>query len=149
MSPFDEGEPRHQPVRLTKNEQLVWSMLSASRHPLKAYEILDLLKEQGVRAPMTVYRALDGLEHKGYIHKLEGLNAFVPCNHDGPHAVQAFLVCDQCPVVQEIDIVDIAKNMEPVIEQAGFEMHLARLEVRGKCRDCAQKVADGNRIIDS
>ena len=87
---------------------------------------------------MTVYRALDGLEEKGYIHKLEGLNAFVPCNHGGPHAVQAFLVCDQCPTVEEIDIDGVAPGLMPQIEQAGFDMHMARLEVRGKCRQCTQ-----------
>ena len=61
------------PLGLLKNEKLVWDVLAVSKEPLKAYEILDTLKERGVRAPMTVYRALDGLEAKGHIHKLDGL----------------------------------------------------------------------------
>ena len=81
---------RQRPPGLSKNEKLVWNVLAASDDPLKAYEILDKLKDKGVRAPMTVYRALDGLEEKGHIHKLDGLNAFVLCNHEGPHRVPDF-----------------------------------------------------------
>ncbi len=121
---------------LTKNEKLVWEILSASRGPLKAYEILDMLKDRGVRAPMTVYRALDGLEAKGVIHKLDKLNAFVRCSHEGPHDVQAFLVCEMCDAAKEIEIDAVATGVAPFVRRAGFDMHTARLEVRGVCDNC-------------
>ena len=125
------------PVGLTRNEQLVWDALNAGADPLKAYEILDLLKEKGVRAPMTVYRALDGLEEKGFIHKLEGLNSFVPCNHDGPHPVQVFLVCEKCASVLEIDLDGVESGLMSAVKRNGFDMHTARLEVKGRCKKCA------------
>ena len=131
----DELE-RARPSGLTKNEQLVWDALSESGDPLKAYEILDKLKDKGVRAPMTVYRALDGLEAKGVIHKLDGINSFVLCNHEGPHDVQAFLVCDTCTNVTEVDIDASTAGFAPAVRKAGFAMHTARLEVRGVCDGC-------------
>lgn len=124
--------------KLTKNEQLVWDVLAGANDPLKAYEILDLLKEKGVRAPMTIYRALDGLEEKGVIHKLDGLNAFVRCNHEAPHEVQAFLVCDQCTAVLEVEIDAVSVGFAPAVRSTGFEMRTARLEVRGYCESCGR-----------
>ena len=130
-------EARECPGGLSKNEKLVWSVMAGKPEPLKAYEILDRLKGKGVRAPMTVYRALDGLEAKGFIHKLEGLNAFVLCNHQGPHPVQAFLVCEACSKVKELEIVSVEANIASALTAAAFKMHTARLEIKGACEDCA------------
>ncbi len=130
---------RDRPAGLAKNEKLVWNVLAATTEPLKAYEILDGLKEQGVRAPMTVYRALEGLETKGHIHKLDGLNAFVLCNHEaGPHAVQTFLVCEGCSTVTELEMVAVEANITPAVRAADFDMHTARLEIKGTCVSCAE-----------
>lgn len=131
-------ETKKRPAGLTKNERLVWDVLAASDEPLKAYEILDMLKEKGVRAPMTIYRALDGLEGKGVIHKLDGLNAFVLCNHEGPHEVQAFLVCDRCTTVKEVEIDAVSAGFAPAVRRTGFAMRTARLEVRGFCGGCGE-----------
>lgn len=134
--PPSKPETKARPAGLTKNEKLLWEVLSTQNTPLKAYEILDLLKEKGVRAPMTVYRALDGLEEKGVIHKLDAMKAFVRCNHDAPHEVQAFLVCEICKTVKEIEIDAVATGIAPIVRRAGFDMHTARLEVRGVCDNC-------------
>lgn len=128
---------RNCPSGLSKNEQLVWQALAQSAEPLKAYDILDRLKGQGVRAPMTVYRALDGLETKGHIHKLEGLNAFFLCNHEGPHPVQTFLVCESCSAVEELDVVAVETDIAPAVKAAAFDMRTARLEIKGNCVNCA------------
>lgn len=128
---------RKRPAGLLKNEKLVWDVLAASGDPLKAYEILDKLKEMGVRAPMTVYRALDGLEAKGHIHKLDGMNAFFLCNHEGPHVVQTFLVCDNCSSVKELQVMAVEADIAPAVRAAAFKMNTARLEIKGRCSDCA------------
>lgn len=131
------AEPRECPGGLSKNEKLVWAVMVEKPEPLKAYEILDQLKEKGVRAPMTVYRALDGLEAKGVIHKLEGLNAFVLCNHEGPHSVQTFLVCETCSRVEELEVVSVETDIAPAVKAAAFKMRTARLEIKGACVECA------------
>ena len=134
-------DARKRPSGLLKNEKLVWDILADSKDPLKAYEILDKLKECGVRAPMTVYRALDGLEAKGHIHKLDGMNAFVVCNHEGPHMVQTFLVCESCSTVQELQVVAVEADIAPAVRAAAFDMHTARLEIKGHCNTCAAAAA--------
>lgn len=123
---------------LTKNERLVWDTLTETADPLKAYEILDKLKEKGVRAPMTVYRALDGLEDKGIIHKLDGINAFVLCNHEAPHAVQTFLICNSCSHVKEVELDSkIREDVTPIVQDHDFHLDTARLEIKGQCSMCA------------
>ncbi len=129
------------PSGLTRNESLVWESLAESGGPLKAYEILDQLKDKGVRAPMTVYRALEGLEQKGFIHKLEGINAFVPCKHEGPHEVQVFLVCESCASAKEVELDIIEANLRPLLRRSSFQMKTARLEARGLCTNCQAPAA--------
>ncbi|MGV6801185.1 MAG: Fur family transcriptional regulator [bacterium] len=126
---------------LTKNERLVYEALKEAGVPQKAYDLLDRLKDKGVRAPMTIYRALEGLEEKGLVHKLDALNAFVLCNHDAPHQIQSFLVCEACEEVIEIDnhlseAPAVETNIQKVSEAMGFHMASARLEVRGTCKKC-------------
>ncbi len=133
----DGAAARSAPAGLSKNETLVWETLAAGDDPLKAYEILDQLKERGVRAPMTVYRALDGLEGKGHIHKIDGMNAFVLCNHEGPHMVQTFLVCEKCSNVKELEMVAVEAGILDAVRKSSFEMNTARLEIKGECEVCA------------
>ena len=127
---------KDRPPGLPKNEKLVWGVLSDTGDPMKAYEILDQLKDKGVRAPMTVYRALAGLESKGHIHKLEGLNSFVLCNHEGPHKVQTFLVCEGCAKVRELEVSKIEADVLAAVKAADFRMSTACLEIKGHCHEC-------------
>ena len=127
---------------LTRNETLVLETLESADAPLKAYELLGQLKTQGVKAPMTVYRALERLEGRGLVHKLDGLGAFVVCNHDEPHALQTFLVCDGCAGVTEVRGAPVeagldAGRIESLAHESGFSVGSARLEIRGRCETCA------------
>lgn len=134
-APLNGG--RERPAGLTRNETMVWDVLDSTTEPLKAYEVLDRLKVRGVRAPMTVYRALDGLVGKGFVHKLDALNAFMICTHDHPHDIQAFLVCSECASVTEFEIDQTHAGFQPALRKTGFDMRSARLEVHGICLDCA------------
>ncbi|KEG20347.1 hypothetical protein H710_00424 [Bartonella bacilliformis Ver097] len=48
-------------AKLTHNQMLVFNLLQTEKAPLSAYEILDRLREKGLRAPLQVYRALEQL----------------------------------------------------------------------------------------
>ncbi|WP_051881553.1 Fur family transcriptional regulator [Parvularcula oceani] len=126
---------------LSRNEKLVLETLDGSKGPLKAYDLLGQLKAQGVNAPMTVYRALDRLESRGLVHKLDGLGAFVVCNHDGPHMLQAFFVCLDCGSVEEVvegryQAALPGEEVQALAAGSGFAVASARLEIRGRCRNC-------------
>ena len=69
-------------LRLTPLRKEVLELVAAADKPVKAYDLLDQLRERhGNAAPPTVYRALDFLLENGFIHKLESINAFVSCHH--------------------------------------------------------------------
>jgi len=46
-------------LKLTRNQSLVLSVLQSSDQLLSAYRILDRLRDEGFKAPLQVYRALE------------------------------------------------------------------------------------------
>ena len=90
---------------------------------------------------MTVYRALEGLESKGLVHKLDKINAFVLCNHDAPHKVQIFLICQECQTVSEVEEQKVEginwQTLTGAAEPSLFNPASARVELRGTCARCS------------
>lgn len=123
---------------LTKNQTLVFGVLSKSDQPLSAYTILDALRSDGLKAPLQVYRALDALVDNGIVHRLESLNAFVACNHPdcASHDSVAFMICDQCASVDEISDKKITRRMQSLAKEQRFELKKSTIELRGICQDC-------------
>jgi Fur family zinc uptake transcriptional regulator len=126
-------------VRLTKNDRLVLAALEHAGGPLKAYDLLERLKGQGIGAPMTVYRALDRLQKQGLVHKLDGLGAFMVCEHGEPHEVETFLICKECDAVSEIQepMSAFHDGAHRLSQDHGFQAELIRVEIRGVCSNCA------------
>ncbi|MEL7028155.1 MAG: transcriptional repressor [Pseudomonadota bacterium] len=99
--------PKKQASRvLSRNERLVHEVLCDSDKPLKAYGILDRLKDHGLRAPMTVYRALETLVEKGCVKKILSINAFIAVRPDRPNSASAILICRECMRAKEIALDD-------------------------------------------
>ncbi len=128
----------HAQPELTKNQALVFGSLSDAGGPLTAYAILDLLRENGFRAPLQVYRALDKLVEYGMVHRLESLNAFVACSHKGcaEHGTAAFAICEICGDVSEFTPDEVIKLLKEWTQAEGFTLARTTIELRGTCRDC-------------
>ncbi|MBV6648452.1 MAG: transcriptional repressor, partial [Hoeflea sp.] len=106
--------------------------------PLSAYTILDQLRDNGFRAPLQVYRALDKLVEFGMVHRIESLNAFVACSHpgcDGDNTI-AFMICEKCGQVNEITDNALAKRVKQLAGDASFALKKTTIELRGICRTC-------------
>ena len=132
------NEHVHGAVDLTKNQSLVMGALTRSKEPLSAYTILDQLRDNGFRAPLQVYRALDKLVEMGAVHRLESLNAFVACRHpdcDG-HETVAFAICDKCGMVAELSDDDLAHHLKGLAKKTGFVLKKSTVELRGTCASC-------------
>lgn len=132
----DHGRP---PSDLTKNQSLVFGALSRAEGPLSAYTILDQLRDDGFRAPLQVYRALDKLVETGMVHRLESLNAFVACRHPGcdSHETIAFAICETCGKVTEISDEALETRLRALAVTDGFTVRKAVVELRGVCAGCA------------
>lgn len=135
---------RHeQPRELTRNQELVLQTLNRAEAPLSAYDILDQLRDAGLRAPLQVYRALDKLIDQGLAHRLESLNAFVCCADTGAHArtrcSTAFAICSDCGRVDEFADETVDRRLREWAGEHGFTAERTTIELRGLCAQCGRK----------
>ncbi len=124
---------------LTRNQELVLGALAHSEAPLSAYDILDRLRGDGLRAPLQVYRALEKLTERGLAHRLESLNAFVCCADAHCHASGsiAFAICEGCGKVEEFSEPAVEAKLKGWSKASGFVPSRMTIELRGMCRECA------------
>ncbi|MGF7158205.1 Fur family transcriptional regulator [Bartonella heixiaziensis] len=129
------------PSKLTRNQTLVLNILKNEQGPLSAYAILDRLREEGLRAPLQVYRALEKLVQLKCIHRLESVNAFMACSYpeNCQHELTTFTICDDCGKVNEIQDQAIVHDIKQIAQVIGFQAHRSTIEVRGICKKCARK----------
>ena len=127
-------------AQLTELRRTVLGLVLQAERPLTAYQLLDRLKETRKSAmPPTIYRALDFLIENKLIHKVESLNAFVPCeagHHE--HAIQ-FLICNTCGQVNELEDSGIARALDHAAESKGFIAQTTIVEIEGTCAVCIRK----------
>ena len=126
------------PADLTRNQELVLGTLNHAPAPLSAYDILDLLRGDGIKAPLQVYRALDKLVERGLAHRLESLNAFVACADEHCHrkGLIAFAICEACGKVDEFADAVIEERLAGWAKATGFKTERTTMEIRGKCAEC-------------
>lgn len=131
-------------LRLTPLRLRVLELIAADSKPVKAYELLDRLKDdRSGAAPPTVYRALDFLLENRFIHKLESVNAFVGCHHPNEVHQVPFLICDVCTAAVEVCDERVSKLLNEQARERGFRPRAQTLEVHGVCASCAAAGADG------
>lgn len=122
-------------LQLTPVRRRVLEILLQKHHALGAYEILDVLRVEGLGSqPPVAYRALDFLVKHGFAHRIEKLNAFVACTHPGEDHAPAFLICRDCHCVAEARGARVA--LDDSARQSGFAIERATLEFEGLCPNC-------------
>lgn len=127
-------------LRLTEIRLQVLELIAAAGKPVKAYDLLDKLKnDRSNAAPPTVYRALDFLIDNGFIHKLESINAYVGCHHPSVVHQVPFLICDECESATEICDERVASLLSEQAKSFGFRARAQTLEVHGVCKRCASQ----------
>lgn len=126
-------------LRLTPLRLRVLELIAADSKPVKAYELLDRLKDDhSGAAPPTVYRALDFLLENRFIHKLESVNAFVGCHHPNEVHQVPFLICDVCTAAVEVCDERVSRLLNEQAKERGFRPRAQTLEVHGICASCAE-----------
>ncbi|MEQ8804355.1 MAG: Fur family transcriptional regulator [Rhodospirillales bacterium] len=133
----------HDGPALTRNQQAVLTALKGADKPLTAYDVLGLpaIRKAGMKAPLTIYRALDKLIDRGLVHRIESLNAFVHCGH-GPHDhATGFLICTDCGRTLEVHLEACETHLAGRARDQGFAVDDVRVEMTGRCPDCARQAA--------
>jgi Fur family zinc uptake transcriptional regulator len=122
---------------LAPNHRRVFDALVAAGRPVTAYEIIDAVREDGITAPPTVYRALGRLIEEGLAHRLESRNAYVACAHGHHgHPAAAFVICETCGETVELSDPDVEARLKARATTVGFEVDSITLELRGRCAAC-------------
>jgi Fur family zinc uptake transcriptional regulator len=126
-------------VRLTPLREQVLELIWQNHKPLGAYLLMDMLAEASTRrvAPPTVYRALDFLLEQGFIHRINGLNAFIGCPSPGKKHQSHFLICRRCGVAVEMAATAVTHAIQLSARDAGFSVDTHSVEVMGVCPSCA------------
>ncbi len=129
-------------LHLTRVRRRVLEILLAQHKAMGAYEILDLLRAEGLGSqPPVAYRALGFLVSHGFAHRIERLNAFIACTHlDSGHA-PAFLICRRCDRVVEADADPGAGELGRAAAAAGFVIERTVREAEGLCPACTDPVS--------
>jgi Fur family zinc uptake transcriptional regulator len=117
-------------------DQLIARTLRDAHRPLSAYDLIELLRDQGVNAPTTVYRALNRLIAAGQVHRIESLSAFVCCTGSCRREAVVFAICETCGTVTEFDDEVIAGRLTNWVEGAKFSLRQTTIELRGRCETC-------------
>lgn len=127
-------------VRLTKLRRRVLELVWTSHEPVKAYDILDILRdEHSGSAPATVYRALEFLQEEGMVHKIESLNAYVGCGAPDHNHTSQFLICQTCGAAAEMNDIEIRNLIADKAADMGFKIDKEIIEIKGVCSQCGDK----------
>lgn len=126
---------------LTKNQSAVLSVLEKAGKPLGAYDILDEVRDVGLKGPPQVYRALDKLVTLGLVHRIESLNAFLACDH-GPHEEPAaFFICRECGKTIELPLSSVEALTHSNALPKDCHVDEVKVEMKGQCGDCVRTAA--------
>jgi len=123
--------------RLTRNERAVLAALRQTPAARSAYDLLDELRDVGLKAPAQVYRALQKLIRLGLAHRIESVNGFVACAHPQDDCFAAFAICTECGAVAEITDETLVEPLSRWARRSAFALDQVTLEARGRCRACA------------
>ncbi len=127
-------------VGLTETRRKVFELVIKAGQPVGAYRLLEAMQDKGTRVmPPTVYRALNFLQGKGLVHRIESLNAFIACTqHEHEHEGQ-FLICSDCGKTEELADESVADMLREKASAHGFTLIQQTIELKGLCKDCASE----------
>ncbi len=118
----------------------VLAVLRRHRVPLSAYEVLgELCQNHPKLAPTTIYRALAALTERGRVHRLESLNAFIPCRCKQHECASILSICDDCGTVEESVAPDLLKALSRIARRSGFAPKRHVIELHGLCESCGTR----------
>ena len=125
--------------KLTAQRQEILELVLKRPDVIKAYDILDELKQRHAKAaPPTVYRGLEFLVKIGVLHRADALSGFVFCPHfDEPH-LSLIMSCSSCGTTCEAEAPELVAELEKFCADRGFVLHPGPVVLRGCWQGCTK-----------
>ncbi|MBP0481279.1 Fur family transcriptional regulator [Sagittula salina] len=131
-----------QGLQLTPVRRRVLEILLSHHRALGAYEVLDILRAEGLGSqPPVAYRALDFLVKHGFVHRIERLNAFIACSAPTEDHAPTFLICRKCSAIAETPARRAGRALRNTATELGFEVERVAMEAEGVCPACQEGAA--------
>lgn len=128
-------------ARFTEPRRYVLQILSKTKNPMTAYEVLNSLQQYlNNPKPPTAYRAIDFWVSHGFVHRIESLNAYKICNADHNHDGSQFMVCDDCGDVSEAHLCHLPDVLKSKAQGSNFKVNHWSIELHGQCAKCIGRV---------
>jgi Fe2+ or Zn2+ uptake regulation protein len=128
---------RAQGHKVTKPRLQVIEILSKAQKPASAYEIQDLLRQQGKYLNhVTIYRVLELLCHLKLAHNLPSGKSFTKCTLGNREGCHRFMICHNCGTIKEYVDDKICRSEKKVARDIGFYTQYHISESYGLCSDC-------------
>jgi Fur family zinc uptake transcriptional regulator len=127
---------------MTRLRSLVLEILTGAKEPVKAYDLLEIVRQKGLRlTPSTVYRILDFLEGHGLIHRVNSLAAYVACAEGAAECHALIVVCAGCQKTTEIFDRELYRSIFQRLAELGLAWSGGSVEIQGLCPECADSAS--------
>jgi Fur family ferric uptake transcriptional regulator len=133
------GELREQGFRAGGARRAVIELLDGQTCCVSAKEIAERLRESGRSVGLaSVYRVLDLLSAKGFLHRIEvgaGTALYEPIREEPDH--HHHLVCDDCGRIETVSDERLEEALAQLEQRAPYAVARHEVLLRGACTDCA------------
>jgi Fur family transcriptional regulator, zinc uptake regulator len=125
---------RKQGLKSSATRRRVLRYLLALKRPIKAYDLMKKFSEdnRAIKAA-SMYRILRFLSAKGYIHKIETLNAYVINGNPEYRGNEFLAVCTVCGRTREFYDSLVDRRLKQHSEKLGFAVQKQTVEIIGRC----------------
>ncbi len=126
-------------IRMTAQRRLLVGIIQDSPRHLDAARLLEIARKQDAEIDRaTVYRTIALLKEHGLIDELdlmhiEGEKHYYEAKTNRDHCHMA---CFRCGAIMEYASSSFEKLKKEMVQQSGFQIRVARLEVGGFCKRC-------------
>ena len=139
MSTGIKDSLKQQGVRLTRQRQILLTLIDESGKHLDAETLFRLAKEKDPKLNrVTVYRTLKMLKESGLVDELDLMHYGGDQHYYETRLKQehAHVICLRCGKVEEFFGEPLQKIRRQVEQNMGFQILLTRTEIGGYCAHC-------------
>ena len=130
---------RHEGLRITRSRRAICEVLAESPEAHLSAAQIQVAAQELIGSSInesTVYRTLDTLEERGYLHHIHPGHA-PGVIHLSVVAEHHHLVCENCGRIVDVPFGELEPLVEGMSAEHGFIIDSVHFALMGRCWDCA------------